>query len=262
MKARTDIQHEVEQRIGRNLLRFQLIELRLKAALPFVHVQVSKEGLEALQDRIEAAKKMTLGSLLKAYVDAFDHVDAASRDTFRKLLGAYNKSRNWLTHHLLSETNGLASVEDCNACIARLDADYATAEDLARQVLDFHRFAIDNAQAFVDAWTTTEPGIDGTIAMGERLATRLAQIQPGAHVEIKLSTLSLLVEVMDQVQKVHVGKDGWSAFHQVGQIVRGKYVGVPKRLLAMARQLEEFEFELRRPSETSGETWMFRRGVP
>lgn len=260
MKAQTELQHEVEQRVGRNLLRYQLIELRLKAALPLRSITLSEEGLASLKDDIEATQRQTLGILIRKYVDVFEHTLPKSRESLLALLLAYVEARNWLVHLLLGQSEGLRSLDACRRCIERLDSDYAKAEDLALQVLNVYQFSLASVQTFLSEWAAAKPGVDGMIELGQRYAAKLG-CSPvlGADVELQVSVLAMLEEVMGEIEKGNEPDDEWAYFDHVGRVVRGKYRDVPKGLLAMARQLDGFEFELRKARSNAGEAWMFRR---
>lgn len=259
MHATIELQHEVEQRIGRNLLRYQLIELRLKHALPFRNVTLSNDGLKALQGEIDGIRKKTLGPLLNDYVDAFEHPTKEAREALRVLLVAYADARNWLAHHLLAESGGLQTNDACKACIERLDADYAKSEDLALQVREMVRFVRASVQTFTDAFSTAQSGIDGTIALGQRYAAEMVQRQgPGVTVEMQLSFQALLEEVMGNVERGRKHEGGWSSFEQVIFEIR-QYREVPRRLLAAARRLGIYEFEQRTVEPSGPQVWMFRR---
>ena len=67
----TALKAEVEQRIGRNLLRYQLVEWRLKAALPLRRITLSAEGVDALERSVSELGQFSLGRLKRSYTEAF-----------------------------------------------------------------------------------------------------------------------------------------------------------------------------------------------
>ena len=87
---------EVHRRIGRNLLRFQEIEVGLKLILPYVHPDAGAKGIDALKSyRQQRVTSQTLGPLLaelEASISASPNVFASSLDNLRK-------ARNDLVHH-------------------------------------------------------------------------------------------------------------------------------------------------------------------
>ena len=71
------------------------------------------------------------------------------------------------------------------------------------------------------------------------------------------SVEDILALVMKHVAQRHSDKSGWAHFNTVGHVARQQASGLPRGLLAIARQLQEFEFELRPPGKTNA-SWMFR----
>jgi len=257
-----ELKGQIEQRIGRNLLRYQMVEARLKAALPLRHITVSSEGLDVLARAVDDQKKWTLGKLVDAYGEAIETCCAESKAHFQERLQGFLDARNRLVHHLVQEHGGLSTREACEACIERLDTDYRLAEDVALQVHDVYRTAMESVASFVDAWAVAEPGPSGMGRMADRYAERLAErFGSDVQVELQVPPLEALAEILAELERNHAGGDGWTAFHPVGSELRRRYENVPGHLLQMAKQLDQYEFVERNVREGAGASWMFRRRV-
>lgn len=140
------LQQAVEQRIGRNLRRYQLVEQWQKLLLPLRKITLSAAGVETLRDQAEKLCIATLGQLLITYLDPSNTPAGATH------LDAFLSAWNWLAHHLLADFGMLAADAHCQQCIDRLDEDYASAETFARAVLDVTRISLKMVMAFMAAW--------------------------------------------------------------------------------------------------------------
>lgn len=255
---RTNLQAHVEQKIGRNLLRYQLVELRLKHALPFRRVTISAKGLDTLGDDVDAQSKFTLGRLLPGYAEAFEISPPEAKQAFQAELDAFLRARNRLVHHLLQDHTLLTTTEACQACMARLDEDYQLAEAVSTHVLELHRFVLQSVQAFVDAMRECPPGpLTGGDVL-QRHAALLAQMHgPNVQIEIQAPLSVVLAEVMKVIEGNYRRDDGWTLFHHVGTEIHSRAPEV-RATLSMARQLDGFELKKRPPRPGAGTTWMFR----
>ena len=257
---RTKLQEQVEQKIGRNLLRYQLVEVRLKQALPLRNLKLSSEGLEELAKEAEKKSLVTLGGLVPDYLAAFEALTPDGDGVFRLAVSSFVEGRNWLAHRLLLESNGLATVEDSQTCMDRLDRDYDAAESIARHVMDLHQFLITSIKTFIDFWAEAEPGAAGIAQACQRHAEHLALLYGDAiSVQIEMPLLEILAEVMATIEASSAREDGWVLFTPVGYNMRKSFPNVPPRLLSVAKQIEQYEFEERPVKPGAGNTWMFRR---
>ena len=251
------MQPDIERRIGRNLLRYQLVEQRLKMLLPLQQVTLSSDGIEALKAKVAKLRLVTLGQLLASYSEGAS--TTAASDVREQQIAAFLDARNWLVHHLLTDHQMLASDAECLACIERLDRDYQAASVLASEVLQVCRLTFRVLQAFMDAWV--QAGTD--LSDGAHLTRALAHQLTGetdVHVSITLPPASveeILALVMRRVADRHSDNVGWAHFNTVGHMARQESPDLPRGLLTIARQLQGFEFELRPPGNPNA-SWMFR----
>ncbi|MDM4769061.1 hypothetical protein [Solimonas sp. SE-A11] len=257
LPARSDLQPAVEQRIGRNLLRYQLVELRLKALLPFRRVELSYDGIAEIRTRTEKLQVQTLGQLIKAYLDVDDPAMSAER---AQRIDEFVVARNWLTHHLLASHGALTSDEDCRACIERLDRDYDAAAVVAGEVLVTTRITIKLFRAFVEAWA--KAGAD--LSEGDQLMRSLEEhLRDEVPIHITViapadSVENILALTMRKLHREQKNADGWTHFSSVGRRARQESPDLPKRgLLEIARRIEGFEFA-QRPEGIGNAPWMFR----
>lgn len=254
---RSQLQPIVEQKIGRNLLRCQLIELRLKTLLPLRRIEFSNAGIADLKARSEKLQTRTLGQLVADYLDTEDP-DKSEERAHR--IDAFVADRNWLTHHLLSTHGALRTDADCQACIDRLDRDYATAETVAAEVATVTRITLKMVRAFMEAWekagTDLSEGSELIAAMDRHLRDEapaaITIIAPPDSVE------NILATVMRKLHRDRHDADGWTHFATAGQVARREAPDLPKKgLLGLARTVEGFEFA-QRPAGSPNAVWMFR----
>jgi hypothetical protein len=255
-----ELRAQVEQRIGRNLLRYQLVEARLKAVLPLRQINISTEGLDDLARTISERKRWSLGQLLPGFQEAFETYSVEAQQQLEDQLSAFLNSRNRLVHHLLEEHEFLTTPEACATCIDRLDKDYRLAEEVARHVLDLHRLVLGSLQTFLESWAATEPGPSAMAALAQRHAERLsARYGTEVHVELQVPIFDALQEILEALERTHIRQDGWTVFHNVGLEFQRRYRSLPRGVLALARELEHYEFAERTVREGGGTAWMFRR---
>ncbi len=247
----------VEQRIGRNLLRCQLIELRLKTLLPLRKIEFSDEGLADFKARSTRLQTQTLGQLIAGYLESVEVTPSLDRE---HRIDEFVRARNWLTHHLLGSHGALQSDEDCAACIERLDRDYAAAEIVAAEVAMATRIMIKMVRAFAEAWEEAGANLsEGTKLLaamerhlGDETPIRVEVVMPPESVE------SILAAVMLRLHCDRHDAEGWTHFSAAGQVARRESPDLPKQgLLDIARRLEGFQFE-QHPAGTPNGVWMFR----
>lgn len=262
-RMKTSLQSEIEQRIGRNLLRFQLVELRLKQALPLRKVTVSQDGIKELQESVDAVRQQTLGQLAKSLIEALEFSPDGGREAFKASLQEFIDARNWLAHHLLRDFGLLQTEDSAWACIARLDTDYAAAERVARHVLDLHQFILTSLQGFLENWDATSPmSPSKMIEIGKRQAAQIASLNGSqVSVQVQVPIEEAFQEVMSLIETAHRRPDGWTIFTPVGIALRQHYIDVPPGLLKLARQVSGFDFELREVRPGAGAAWMFRSQI-
>jgi hypothetical protein len=255
-----ELRAQVEQRIGRNLLRYQLVEARLKAVLPLRHISLSTKGLDDIARSIDEQKRWSLGQLLPGFQEAFETYSADAQKRFENQLGAFLDARNRLVHHLLQEHAFLNTPEACAACIDRLDKDYRLAEEVARQVLDLQQLVVSSLQSFLESWVTTESGPSAVAALARQHAERLRErFGSEVQVELQIPVFDALQEILEALERTHMRQDGWTVFHNVGLEFRRRYQTSHRGLLALAKELEQYEFAERTVREGAGTAWMFRR---
>ncbi len=254
---RSEIQGQVEQRIGRNLLRNQLVELRLKALLPLREIDVSEAGLADLKARSQKLQNRTLGQLVEDYLGPEDPAKPSER---ARRIDAFVTIRNWLAHHLLASHAHLQTDADCQACIERLDTDYAAAGVVAAEIAMVSRVNLKMVGAFLEAWEAAGDELaDGTalaIAMKRHLQGEsvidVTVVLPPDTVE------NILAAVMRKLNRELHDAAGWTRFSDAGRVARREAPDLPKKgLLGIARQLEGFDFEQRPPGNPNG-SWVFR----
>lgn len=254
---RSQLQPVVEQKIGRNLLRCQLIELRLKTLLPLRKIELSNDGIADLKARSEKLQTRTLGQLVADYSDTEDP-DKSEERAHR--IDAFVASRNWLTHHLLATHGALQTDVDCQACIERLDRDYATAEAVAAEVAITTRITLKMVRAFIEAWEKVGADLSDGSELMASMERHLSDESPASVTVIAPpdTVENILATVMRKLHRDRHDADGWAHFAAAGQVARREAPDLPRKgLLGLARTVEGFEFA-QRPSGSPNAVWMFR----
>lgn len=254
---KSNLQPIVEQRIGRNLLRYQLIELRLKTLLPLRKIEFSNDGVADFKARSARMRTQTLGQLVAGYLDTGEVIPSLDRG---QRIDEFVQARNWLTHHLLASHGVLQSDADCTACIERLDRDYAAAEVVAADVAMTTRIMIKTVHAFVEAWEEAGANLSESAELLAAMERHLGDEIP-IMVEVTMppdSVDNILTAVMRRLHRERHDAEGWTHFSAAGEFARRESPDLPKKgLLDFARRVEGFEFE-QRPAGTPHAVWMFR----
>lgn len=260
----SSLQSELERRVGRNLLRYQLVELRLKQALPLRRITMSAEGMAEIKKALGALEHRTLGVLGKELAEAVEFSPEGGRDAFVASIRLFIDARNWLVHHLLRDSGLLLTDESAQACIERLDADYAAAAQVAQQVMLLHRFILQSIQIFADEWVAAVPATATEMhKLSMRTASKLAALNDGSvSVHLDVPVLDVLADAMDSLERTQRRDDGWVIFNVVGHRIRQDIGGAPPRLLRIAQRVPGYEFAVREVQPGRGSTWMFRRQLP
>jgi len=254
---RSQLQPIVEQRIGRNLLRCQLIELRLKTLLPLRRIELSNDGIADLKARSEKLQTRTLGQLVVDYLDTDDPNKSEAR---ARQVDAFVADRNWLTHHLLAAHGALRTDADCQAAIDRLDRDYAAAETVAAEIATATRLTLKMVRAFMEAWENAGADLSEGSELMAAMERHLRDEAPASVTIIAPpdSVENILATVMRKLHRDRHDADGWTHFATAGQVARREAPDLPKKgLLGLARTIESFEFA-QRPAGSPNAVWMFR----
>ena len=253
---RSPLQPLVEQRIGRNLLRNQLVEIRLKALLPLRRLDISEAGLADLKARSQKLQTRTLGQLVADYLGPEDPTKPSER---ARRIDAFVTNRNWLAHHLLASHANLQTDADCQACIERLDTDYAAAGVVAAEIAMVSRVNLKMANALLEAWETEGADLADGMALEAAMKRHLQDESVSDVTVLPPDPVgNILATVMRRLNREHHDEAGWTRFSDAGRVARREAPNLPKKgLLGIARQLEGFDFEQRPPGNPNGD-WVFR----
>lgn len=117
--------NELHRRIGRNLLRFQEIELSLKLMLPYIHPNGGAKGADAMR---EYQAKSIDGKSLGLLVGQFKSAMSRTPELWESGLAALLEARNELVHHFYHRFD-FAQAGSVNAALECLDNQYKQAEE-------------------------------------------------------------------------------------------------------------------------------------
>jgi hypothetical protein len=124
---------EVHRRIGRNLLRYQEIEVSLKLILPYAHPDAGAQGQEALKRfREKHVTKKSLGSLIEKYRQSIRWSEEVVNDELDQLLN----DRNSLVHYFYQlQKVDLLSPNGCEQACVYLDEQFNATEEWYRAIM-------------------------------------------------------------------------------------------------------------------------------
>lgn len=122
MNPRAD---ELHRRLGRNLVRFQEIELSLKLMLPYIHPDGGAKGAEAM--RKYQARNVD-GKSLGLLVEQFRSAISGTPELWESGLAALLVARNELVHHFHHRFD-LVQPGSVNEALEYLDNQYTRAEE-------------------------------------------------------------------------------------------------------------------------------------
>jgi hypothetical protein len=126
---------ELQEKMGRNLLRFHLIEHTLKGLLPFMHPDGQAKGDDAYLELQKVLRNQTLGEV-KKYLKASICTDKVQDQShFETYIDEVIRSRNNLIHHFLDvEGVNLGTNEGYRHGIQFLDEQFQFAESFFKFV--------------------------------------------------------------------------------------------------------------------------------
>jgi hypothetical protein len=139
---------EVHERVGRNVIRVQILEGALKSFVPVVDLQGARHALDGLPERTERALKQTLGQLIGSFQASLTSSDEA----FDHLLSRVVADRNDLVHHFPAKFGSMSRTEEGHSALLRkLDYQLEEIKSLERLVhgllLGFLKVLRDNQAA-------------------------------------------------------------------------------------------------------------------
>ena len=115
----------LHRRLGRNLLRFQEIELSLKLMLPYMHPDGGAKGTRAMQEY--QARNVT-GKSLGLLVEQFKSAISGTPELWEGGLAALLEPRNELVHHFYHQFD-FVQPGSAQKAIEYLDTQYREAEE-------------------------------------------------------------------------------------------------------------------------------------
>jgi hypothetical protein len=125
MQPNESVIEELHRRVGRNVLRFQAIELSLKLMLPYIHPDGAAKGTEAMRKyQVENVDGQTLGPLLKQFRSSISE----SVELWERGLFELRSARNQLVHDFYYKFD-FAQANSVSAALEYLDKQYKESEE-------------------------------------------------------------------------------------------------------------------------------------
>ena len=247
--------HDIEWRIGRNLLLLQRIELNLKKIVSIARVNGPAETLHEIilrQDKLSEGK--TLGTLLSEYRQRVltppsdDSTDGSARDEVHVSFGfSLQLNEPFKTEHDLALTQLLIERNDLvHKLLALHDLESHSGKAVARKWLDSQHETASSFLTHVRELLTSWASIRGKMADTLNSPQILTEMESAW---LKQSPLAIRLGLLaEQIAR----KDGWTVFPTAAQILREQ---LPEEilklkshynhsgLLSMARAAGVFEFD-------------------
>ena len=104
---------EVHERVGRNVIRVQILEVALKSFVPVLDLQGARHAPDGLPERTERAQ--TLGQLIGSLQGSLTSSDEA----FDDLLSRVVADRNDLVHHFPAKYGSMSRTADGHSALLR-----------------------------------------------------------------------------------------------------------------------------------------------
>lgn len=143
-----NVLREVQWRIGRNLIAYQHIELRLKIILPYIHPKGSAESVDAWRNLRKSLKSKTLGPVIQRLAKSVKlsgnkEAISAIKDEFSRIVD----DRNELAHGLLKIPGmSLQSAEGRKRVCEHLDNNFAFAQSFNALVTELTQHTVQTLQ--------------------------------------------------------------------------------------------------------------------
>jgi hypothetical protein len=165
-KKLEELQGEIQQKIGKNFLLFQKIEMLLKHLISINNASgYHNEIAQIIQDKKQKVYKNTMGGLVTQLQKDCDlevennyHDDLGELSTvhfafqFRiRDTSLYDNlilirdERNRLTHHFLSDWN-MSTIDQCQNVIEHLNQQYQLAQSVMEKLIDYVKFIDESAK--------------------------------------------------------------------------------------------------------------------
>jgi hypothetical protein len=212
--------------IGRNLRRYQLIELRLKTLLPLLRGtwEVSQDGIDAWAAERDAVHQHTLGGLASRLKEKFGG-EAQQVERHVRAIDDIVRRRNDLMHHLFDRLSWTAA--DIEEACARLDREHEEAAPLAQWVRDLLQA---QGRSMLDALEFLERSYRGTSGSRECLVSD--------------GQANLVWRVREVMERHRGAPDGWLSLASLGEALHAASVQPGPKLKAwLLAHPEDFEIE-------------------
>ncbi|MFQ3291569.1 MAG: hypothetical protein ACI882_002284 [Reinekea sp.] len=152
--AKLEIDHEIEARYGRNVLRFQMMERNLKTYLGRYSLCLHGKSMETLAvfDKAGQIQMSTLGMLVNSFIDRFESKDEPAEFFFTISVGDSSElqekrpalirdmktlvdERNGLVHHFIPELIELSG--NTKSLLSMLDEQFTRIDKVNRELSEY-----------------------------------------------------------------------------------------------------------------------------
>lgn len=254
-----DLVSELQRKLGRNLLRFQVIEFQLKIMMPYIHPDARANGIGSFKAMREELRGKPLGVVIEKFRES---VETDQPELLAAELSRVLDARNQLVHHFFQLPGvELMTPDGVRAAIRYLDEQFHSTQSLYEMVR--------SQSAAVLLGILSSPGYENSDLALHRAAL-LKAVGPDAEIINAGDPSKTVWETTRIVQLLKLAEhetepfDGMTLLARAGQFIRQrapelspKSYGL-KRLTDVLRASGLFDVDMRARDEDSGVTVLYR----
>ena len=250
---------ELQRRLGRNLLRFQEIELQLKFMMPYIHPDARANGIDSFKAMREDLGGRPLGAVIEKFRESIEtnEPDLLARELSRAL-----DARNQMVHHFF-ELPGVdfMTTDGVRAAIRYLDEQFHSVQPLYESVRSQFAAVLLAIQAY--------PGPDD-LDLAEHRGTLLELVGAGTEIVNVADPTKTVWETTRIVQLLRLAEretepfDGMTSLARAGAFIRQKAPELSPKTYGLKRLTDvllasgQFDVDMRANDDKGSVTVLYR----
>lgn len=250
---------EIQRKVGRNLMRFQEIELHIKFMMPYIHPDARANGLDSFKAMREHLLDKPLGAAIEKFKES---IETNKPELLAEELSRALDARNQLVHHFL-ELPGVdfMTPDGVRAAIRYLDEQFQSVQPLYEDVRSQFAAVLLAIQA--------SPG-HGMSDLAEHRGTLLDLV--GANTEIinvadprrTVWETTRIVELLRLAERETQPFEGMTLLARAGTLIRQRDPDLSPKAYGLKRLTDVlltsglFEVDLRENDESGSVTVLYR----
>jgi len=254
-----DLVSELQRKLGRNLLRFQVIEFQLKIMMPYIHPDARANGIGSFKAMREELRGKPLGVVIERFRES---VETDQPELLAAELSRVLDARNQLVHHFFQLPGvDLMTPDGVRAAIRYLDEQFHSTQSLYELVRS--QFAA------VLLGILSSPGYENSDLALHRAAL-LKAIGPDAEIVNAGDPSKTIWETTRIVQLLKLAEhetepfDGMTLLARAGQFIRQRAPELSPKTYGLKRLTDVllasglFDVDMRASDEDSSVTVLYR----